>query len=73
MNPRVERWLAHVRKQLPGPMYDHPQKLREPWDENRAAKALYEYNERCVKNAQESINAFHKAWAEYWEANKCEL
>ncbi len=54
-------------------MYDHPQKLREPWDENRAAKALYEYNERCVKNAQESINAFHKAWAEYWEANKCEL
>ena len=53
---RLDRWLAHVRKQLPGPMYDHPQKAREPWDEAAAARALYAWARDAVERDFQSTN-----------------
>ena len=70
MSPRVERWLARVRKQLPGPMYDHPQKAREPWDEKRVAKSLFEWSHRvATRDIEATIAASNAAFAQ-WKAKQ---
>jgi len=53
---RLDRWLAHVRKQLPGPMYDHPRMQRKPWDEAAATRALYAWARDTVERDFQSTN-----------------
>lgn len=62
---RLDRWLAHVRKQLPGPMYDHPRQERKPWDEAAASRALFAWAQSVSVLPSPSLNVLIKGIGEF--------